>query len=122
VGLLLGGILLFAAQCRPRYTTVGLPDGRKYDLISLSRNFQAFGNGDKREQILLNYYGIAVQDSARIAEADDVMTLAKHAADEFGDSLIVVQQTYPTFSRWVWWVRGYFVAYKRSASGIWVRQ
>jgi hypothetical protein len=52
--------------------------------------------------------------------AFQLVPLASPIADQYGDSLIVIQQTRHPFTRWVPIVRGEMYAFRRQASGEWV--
>ena len=121
VGALLAGAVVYVGACHPRYRTVTLPSGRTFDVISLTRDTVVNRTTSRTvaSRVLLNYYARA-QSEARLSEADDLLQLAAPAAAATGDSVIVIQQTYPVLSRWTGIVHGYMITYTRN-SGEWQR-
>jgi len=120
VGTVAAVLFALGTLFRPHWTSLQVSSGHRYDVIQLSRDrgvARMFGPSmaELGEAILLNYYAV----ETGIAEARDVMELAKPAARQYRDSLIVVQQTQTPWSRWLPYVRGQMYAFRRNALGGW---
>jgi len=118
--LVVGIALAYGACFHPRFTTVTLRSGEHFDVIQVTRDpgvGRMFGDTVARmgEAVIVNYYAPALG----YEEAQKVIPVAEPAATQFGDSLIIVQQTQTPYSRWIPVVRGQMFAFRRTPQG-WV--
>jgi len=119
VSAVLAAALLYVAMCAPRYTRIRTDRG-EFDVISLTvetpRTSQAV------RYVSVSYYGRANTPPERLVEAEAVMALlARPAAESLHVERIQVQQTYPTFGRWIGIIKGYAWVFDRGQDGAWHR-
>ncbi len=124
LGVLLVTGFLFAS-CQPDYERVQLESGEEFDVIVLSRDVRAGSSAARgavwATSVVLNYYAQATTPEGRLEEADQLLELAVPAATKTGDSVIVIQQTYPLLSRWSGLTDVHLVHYYRLPTGAWER-
>jgi hypothetical protein len=114
--------IAYLAAFWPHWTQATTQSGDHYDIIHVSRDGgvgQMFGPtvAPLGEAILINYYA---RDGGP-TEAEAVLTLATPLAVQFGDSLVVVQQTQTPLSRWLPFVKGSMYAFRQVDSARWER-
>ena len=116
---LLVGVVLYLLSCQPKYQRIRLQSGNEFDVISLTQEIASNERGESTSRVLLKYYARARTPSGRVGEANQLLELVVPAAETVGDSLIVIQQTYPFISRWTGIVRGNLLQYRRFPDGKW---
>jgi hypothetical protein len=118
---------VFFAECARLGPTEAaiLPSGERIEVIQLTRykDIQLRMPGGPRtlQGILIDYYPLAVGRDSLPAEADRVSVLARSAAERGGDSLIIVRQSVPFISRFLWFDRRYDYYFRRDSTGVWLR-
>ncbi len=121
VAVLLAGGCVY--EIHPRYTSVPLPSGRSYDVVSVQHDSELVASTQcgvhKWTEMLIIYYPQARDLAAITRDADDLTELADRAVRQTGDSLLVIQANLPIATRWVPIAMSYDVHYKRVA-GRWV--
>ena len=114
----------YALACHPRYETVPVSATRSVDVISVAQDAgigRMFGPAGATlgPVLVVSYYSAAPDAPGQGLERLDLFEWARPKAEQLGLGAVVLWRTAPVASRWLPFVRGDAVAFRRKPDGTW---
>lgn len=116
--------LVYAVACHPRYQRVAVAPDRSVDVISVATDAGAggmFGTAGSAlgPALVVSYWSGARDAQGQGLERLDVLEWARPRAEQLGLRAVVLWRTEPVISRWLPFVRGDAVIFRRKLDGTW---